>query len=66
MFKGFECDSITVPSCDRHNSAKGGNDQAIVNGLLIPLFNGSNHYPLEDEIPFNPPSHPSSTPKEKL
>lgn len=37
MFKGFDCDSITAPSCDKHNSEKSGNDQAIVCALLIPL-----------------------------
>src|SRR5258706_15617847 len=39
MFKGFSCDSITVPSCSTHNSEKGGADQAIVSAFLIPLFN---------------------------
>lgn len=50
MFKGFECDSITVPSCQKHNSAKGGNDQAIVSFLLIPLANGLERYPQEQPI----------------
>jgi len=50
MFKGFECDSITVPSCDEHNSKKGGHDQAIVSAFLIPLHTGRNKYPLEPEI----------------
>ena len=50
MFKGFECDSITVPSCDEHNSKKCGHDQAIVSALLIPLHTGRNKYPLEPEI----------------
>ncbi len=39
MFKGFSCDSLTVPSCTLHNCSKGSDDQAIVNALLIPLRN---------------------------
>jgi hypothetical protein len=50
MFKGFECDSITVPSCDEHNSKKSGQDQAIVHALLKPLLYGQEHYPVEPEI----------------
>ena len=50
MFKAFQCDSITVPSCDEHNSKKSGRDQAIVSALLIPLHAGRNRYPLEPEI----------------
>lgn len=50
MFKGFACDSITVPSCSLHNSNKGGHDQAIVSALLLPLYNGKVKYPLEKEI----------------
>ena len=38
LFKGFpKCDSITVPSCDAHNSEKA--DQAILYALLITLDN---------------------------
>ncbi len=37
MFKGFECDSITVPSCDLHNSKKSGRDQAIIHGFFKSL-----------------------------
>jgi hypothetical protein len=50
MFKGFSCDSITVPACEKHNSSKGGSDQAIVSAFLIPLYNGREDYDLEDEI----------------
>ena len=50
MFKLFECDSITVPSCDEHNTKKSGDDQAIVNALLLPLYSGQHRYPLEPEI----------------
>jgi hypothetical protein len=50
MFKGFSCDSITVPSCDEHNARKSGNDHAIVSAFLIPLLNGRDVYKLEPEI----------------
>lgn len=39
LFRGFECDSITVPSCEEHNNSKSGNDQAIIAAFLIPLWN---------------------------
>jgi hypothetical protein len=50
MFKAFSCDSITVPSCEDHNSAKGGSDQAIVSAFLTPLHNSIGRYSLEDEV----------------
>lgn len=50
MFKGFDCDSITVPSCEDHNNSKGGTDQAIVSAFLIPLRNGKEEYHLDDKI----------------
>jgi hypothetical protein len=50
MFKGFSCDSITVPSCKDHNSVKGGADQAIVSAFLIPLYKGRKEYSLEGEV----------------
>ena len=37
MFNGFNCDSITVPSCNLHNSKKSGCDQAIVHGFFKSL-----------------------------
>lgn len=37
MFKGFETDSLTVPSCEKHNSQKSGLDQAVVAASLISL-----------------------------
>ncbi len=39
MFRNFSCDRITVPSCVRHNSAKSGDDQAIVSVFIRPLHN---------------------------
>lgn len=50
MFKAFSCDSITVPACKKHNSCKGGSDQAIVSSFLVPLYNGREKYNLEPEI----------------
>ena len=50
MFKGFDCDSITVPSCDLHNSSKGGNDRAIVNALIMPLYNIKDKSNFEEQI----------------
>lgn len=34
MFKGFDCDSITVPSCEAHNASKCGDDQTIIDLLM--------------------------------
>ena len=39
MFAAFACDRITVPSCDEHNTQKGGKDQAIVHAFLMSLEN---------------------------
>lgn len=39
MFRDFDCDSITVPSCAEHNCEKSGEDQAIVSVFLIPIKN---------------------------
>ncbi len=50
FFNGFECDSITVPSCEEHNHEKGVSDQAIVNSLLIPLYSGRARHPLEPDV----------------
>jgi hypothetical protein len=39
LFKGFNFDSITVPSCDLQKSSKCGNDRAINNPLISPHYN---------------------------
>ena len=39
FFRGFSCDSITVPSCDLHNSEKSGDDQAVRDALLLAYRN---------------------------
>lgn len=38
LFKNFQCDSITVPSCDVHNGNKSGRDQAIIHGYFKSLL----------------------------
>lgn len=40
MFRAFDCDRITVPSCEAHNSNKGGDDQSIVSAFLLSLVEG--------------------------
>jgi hypothetical protein len=50
MFDGHECDSITAPSCDKHNSRKSGHDQAIVSALLMPLAGCDDRFPLDPEV----------------
>src|SRR5688572_30478530 len=35
MFNGFDCDSITVPSCDNHNTSKSMGDRGIVTALIM-------------------------------
>jgi hypothetical protein len=50
MFKGWACDSITAPSCEKHNSAKSGHDQAIVSALLMPLAGFGDRFSLDPEV----------------
>jgi hypothetical protein len=38
MFEAFDCDSITVPSCERHNTAKSLDDRAIVTFFLRGMY----------------------------
>jgi hypothetical protein len=37
IFANFDCDHITVPSCDTHNNAKSDKDRAIVTWLIKSL-----------------------------
>lgn len=37
LFAAFDCDSITVPSCERHNNGKSDKDRAIVTWLIKSL-----------------------------
>jgi hypothetical protein len=41
MFKGFDCDSLVVPSCNDHNSMKSNRNQAVISALLTPLHLGN-------------------------
>lgn len=50
MFRGFPCDRITVPSCETHNTGKGGSDQAIVSALLIPLDNNRHRHHYQPDV----------------
>jgi hypothetical protein len=52
MFKDFDCDSITVPSCNNHNTQKSSIDQAVSNAFLIPLHNNlkNNEYGIKKVI----------------
>lgn len=34
MFDGFDCDSITVPACERHNTEKSMGDRAVVSAAI--------------------------------
>ena len=65
MFKGFDSDSITVPSCDIHNSSKGGNDRAIVSAFIIPIFNSQDKDNLEEELQIAVQNNQSSFEKTK-
>lgn len=38
LVKNFDCDRITVPSCDVHNTRKSGVDQSILSAYAISLF----------------------------
>jgi len=45
MFEKFECDRITVPSCDKHNSNKNIGDRAIVTAMLMGAYKVRMDYP---------------------
>jgi hypothetical protein len=40
LFQAFDCNAITVPSCDRHNAEKNLDDRAIQTVLLFGLLYG--------------------------
>ncbi len=35
MFAKFDCDSITVPSCDKHNTEKSIGDRAVITAMIM-------------------------------
>jgi hypothetical protein len=39
MFRGFDCDSITVPACEKHNTEKSRRDHAILTAFMMSLHN---------------------------
>lgn len=43
MFSGFGCDSITVPSCERHNTEKGTGDRGIITALIMSAYQMLQH-----------------------
>ena len=48
MFTGFDCDCITVPSCDEHNTNKSIGDRAIITAILMgasQTLNNRNKFP---------------------
>jgi hypothetical protein len=49
MFDGT-CDSITVPSCEKHNTTKGPSDQAIIHGFLLTLKQGIDRYHYSNDV----------------
>jgi hypothetical protein len=42
IFKGFRLNRITVPSCDKHNTSKSGEDEAIIKAMLLSIENSGN------------------------
>jgi len=42
IFKGFRLNRITVPSCDKHNTSKSGEDEAIIKAMLLSIENSDN------------------------
>ena len=40
MFDAFDCDRITVPACDKHNTKKNLDDRAIVTFFIRGLYSG--------------------------
>jgi hypothetical protein len=37
MFADIECDSITVPACDKHNTQKSLGDRAVVTAIAMSM-----------------------------
>jgi hypothetical protein len=45
LFKGFTCNKVKVPSCDKHNTEKSGSDNAVIKAMLIALDTVAQKYP---------------------
>jgi len=50
MFIAFDCDAITVPSCNKHNNGKSGIDEAIVKSFLIAIEGDSKRRSLNQNV----------------
>jgi hypothetical protein len=50
LFRAFDCDSITVPSCPEHNDRKSDEDQAIIAVFMVSLKEGNNIYDLSSDV----------------
>ena len=53
MFKCFDCDSITVPSCKDHNTKKNIGDRAIVTAMIMAAYQTWKKYPHSPKITDN-------------
>lgn len=50
MFTGFQCDSITVPACDKHNTQKSIGDRAIVTAMIMGAYQVWKHQPKSTKL----------------
>jgi hypothetical protein len=48
LFKGFHVDCIKVPSCEKHNSGKGDDDNVIIKSMLMAL--DRSNLPLNEDV----------------
>ncbi len=53
MFAAFDCDRITVPSCEKHNTEKAGNDRAVITALIRTLHQTLEHRDSTNSLPEN-------------
>src|SRR5258706_14137695 len=51
MFGAFDCDSITVPSCVKHNSEKSHKDRAVVTVLIKSLARAVENGMVSTDLP---------------
>jgi hypothetical protein len=48
LFKGFPVDCIKVPSCEKHNTGKGDDDNVIIKSMLMAL--DKSNLPLNEDV----------------
>jgi hypothetical protein len=53
MFECFDCDSITVPACEDHNTKKSIGDRAIVTAMIMGARQVWKNYPKSTRITIN-------------